>query len=120
MAAYVERLAGVGRVATLGVWWCSACGNIGYAGYVAGAGVWRGWVLCQMLGCGRHGHVGRRACDMAVTGPTGRGAHTHDARLVLCCARDVAVAGPYWTSGVWPSLGRVRCLACGACSSQSK
>jgi hypothetical protein len=95
MAACVRRLAGIGHVAALCVWRRSACGGIGYVGWVAGAGVRHGRVLCRTLGRGRCGHVGRRECDVAVTGAAGRRARAHDARLVLCHVCDVAVAGPY-------------------------
>jgi hypothetical protein len=71
------------------------CGGIGYVGWVAGTGVRRGRVLCRTLGRGRRGHVGRWACDVAVTWAAGRRARAHDARLVLCRACDVAVTGPY-------------------------
>jgi hypothetical protein len=90
---------GIGCVAAFGVWrhrvrW--ACGR-------RRRSVWVG-VVSDGVWC--RGHV-------AVTGLAGHGARTHDVRLVLRLAGDVAVAGPYWTSGMWLSLGRVRCQACG-------
>jgi hypothetical protein len=103
---------GAGRVAAFGMWW-----------HRVPLGVWQ--VQALSVGCfGRWG--------MAVVVVLGAGHVTWQSlgrldagralmmRLVLCRACDVAVAGPYWTSGVWPSLGRVRCWACGACSNQSK
>jgi hypothetical protein len=118
MAAYVGRLAGIGHVAALGVWRRWVCGGVRRVAHrvrwACGRRRHSAWVgVVSDVGAWRRGHVGCRACDVVVTGPAGHRARAHDVWLVLHCACDVAIAGPYWTSGTWPSLGSVRCKVCG-------